>query len=118
MVAVCVTFFLLTVPLTLYYVLAFNLGEYVYQGPEMALIETFILILGLSNHAINFFLYVVTSEKFCTELANIMPGCLGLKKKRKADKYRTSSFKGQHPSQSQVSSSSAQSETMVSQIKA
>jgi hypothetical protein len=76
-VSVCVTFFFLTVPLTLYYVLAFNLGQFVYQGPEMALIETFILIIGLSNHAINFFLYVITSEKFRRELVRLLPCCPG-----------------------------------------
>ena len=82
-VAVCVTFFFLTVPLTLYYVLAFNLGQFVYTGPEMALVETFILIIGLSNHAINFFLYVITSNKFRRELGNLLPWCAKSKKKRK-----------------------------------
>ena len=93
-VAVCVTFFFLTVPLTLYYVLAFNLGQYVYQGPEMALIETFILIIGLSNHAINFFLYVITSEKFRRELRRLFPWCGKPGKGRKKATGEMSSVSG------------------------
>ena len=67
-VVICVMFFILTTPLTLFYVIVFALGEFISPGPRTAVGETFILIFGLSNHAINFFLYVWTSESFRSEL--------------------------------------------------
>jgi hypothetical protein len=68
---VCILFLFLTVPLTVYYIVLFGAGGHVYQGPEMSLVETIILILALINHAINFFLYVVSSPKFRKELRKL-----------------------------------------------
>ena len=73
-VTICVAFLLLTTPLALFYVILFLAGEFINPGPEMALGEVIILILGLSNHAVNFFLYILTSARFRTELRALF-GC-------------------------------------------
>ena len=67
-VLICILFLILTVPLTVFYIILFAAGGHVYQGPEMELVQTIILILALTNHAINFFLYVVSSPAFRKEL--------------------------------------------------
>ena len=64
----CVAFICLTVPLTLFYVIIYSSDQFVTQSPGMALARTLVLILGLTNHAINFFLYVLISANFRTEL--------------------------------------------------
>ena len=67
-VFICVLFIVLTIPVTIYYVILFAAGGHVYQGPEMQLAETIIILLALFNHTINFFLYVVSLQKFRKEL--------------------------------------------------
>jgi growth hormone secretagogue receptor len=67
-VVICLAYILLTTPLALFYVILFLAGEFINPGPELALGECLILILGLSNHAINLFLYVLTSSRFRSEM--------------------------------------------------
>ena len=67
-VVICVSYILLTVPLTLFYAILFSLSQFIQRQPAMELARTIILILGLSNHAINFFLYVITSAKIRHEI--------------------------------------------------
>ena len=73
-VTICVTFVCLTVPLTLFYVIIYSSDQFVTQSPSMALGRTLVLIIGLSNYAINFYLYVLTSDNFRRELRALF-GC-------------------------------------------
>lgn len=81
-VVICSAYILLTTPLALFYIILFAAGEFINPGPELALGEVLILIFGLLNHAINFFLYVVTSARFRIELAAML-GCKPGKPSRK-----------------------------------
>ncbi len=71
MVTICVTFVVTTMPITILYTVLLGTGEWIYQKPAMALVRTIILILGLANHSVNFFLYVMTSSKFREELRGL-----------------------------------------------
>ena len=73
-VIICILFIVLTTPLTAFYVIVYNAGLFVYMGPELQLYRGVIFILALSNHAINFLLYAVTSSKFREELRSMCGG--------------------------------------------
>ncbi len=66
-VVVCLVFLLLTVPVTAWYLIIFAAGQFIDQGPKTTFIEVIILIFALSNHVVNFFLYVLASESFRKE---------------------------------------------------
>ena len=68
---VCLTFLLLTVPVTTFYIVLFATGKYLTYTDITALVRAIILVFGLCNHAINFFLYVLTSADFRQELRNL-----------------------------------------------
>ncbi|ELU14421.1 hypothetical protein CAPTEDRAFT_207119 [Capitella teleta] len=74
-VVICVAFILLTLPLALFYIFQFAMGEFFDQRPTTALAETIVLILGLSNHAVNFFLYVMSSAGFRAEVRRVVCFC-------------------------------------------
>ncbi|ELT93604.1 hypothetical protein CAPTEDRAFT_211298 [Capitella teleta] len=76
-VLVCTAYILLTLPLALFYIIMFLAGEFLNPGPQLALGEVLILIFGLSNHAVNFFLIVLTSARFRRELSDMF--CCGSK---------------------------------------
>ncbi len=84
MVAICVTFVVTTVPLTIFFAVLVGAGQYLQRTPAMSLGRNIILILGLTNHSINFFLYVMTSSKFREELR----GLCGLKESGRSDDYQ------------------------------
>ncbi len=84
MVAICVTFVVNTIPLTIFFAVLVGAGQYVQRTPAMSLGRNIILILGLTNHSINFFLYVMTSSKFREELR----GLCGLKESGRSDDYQ------------------------------
>ena len=73
-IVICILFMVLTTPLTSFYVIVLNAGVFVYMGPELELYKGVILILALSNHAINFLLYAVTSSNFREELRTMCGG--------------------------------------------
>ena len=70
-IVICILFMVLTTPLTAVFIIVYNGGLYVYMGPEIELYNYIILLLALSNHAINFLLYSITSSNFRNELKNI-----------------------------------------------
>ena len=80
-VVICILFIVLTTPLTIFFVIVFDLGMFVYIGREFALYRAIIVLLALSNHAINFLLYAITSSNFRDELKSM---CTGKKGKRSA----------------------------------
>ena len=69
-IVICVLFIILTTPVTAFYIVIFRAGQFVYQQDKVPLYETIVQVLGLSNHAVNFLLYTVTSSKFRQELKN------------------------------------------------
>ena len=85
-ITICVLFLVLTVPLTIFYIILFTAGGHIYQGPVMVLVESLIIILALTNHAINFFLYVASSATFRKELMQLC----GRKKYRDTINSKTS----------------------------
>ncbi len=82
--AICAAFFLLTVPLTLYYVIAYASDQFVVMTSAMELAQTVILLLALCNHAISCFVYGLTCQNFRREIKNIV-SCKWCKKS--TDKY-------------------------------
>ena len=73
-VVICVMFFVLTTPLTIYFVLLFNAGDFVNPGPIHSVVESLLILLALANHAVNFLLYVWTSVSFRMELHAMLTG--------------------------------------------
>ena len=71
-VTICVSYICLTFPLTFFYVILFATNQFVSQSPAMSLGRTIVLLLALSNHAINFFLYVLTSANFRNEVKGML----------------------------------------------
>ncbi len=71
-VMICLVFLVLTVPISLWYIILFAAGEFIEQGPKTTFIEVIILIFGLLNHGINFFLYILSSESFRKEFVAMM----------------------------------------------
>ena len=67
-VAICVSYLLFTTPLSIFYTLSFTQGLFNYESPEFALADSLIGLIGISNYAVNFYLYAVTSETFRNEL--------------------------------------------------
>ena len=70
--AVSFAFLILTVPLSVYYIIQYSMGQFIEMTPEMALGEILMLLLGLLNHGINFWLYVFTSASFRKALVSLM----------------------------------------------
>ena len=68
----CTAFILLTVPVSLFYILAFTMGNYIYMTPGFALGQVIVAIIGTCNYAINFLLYVMTSHSFRLELQHLL----------------------------------------------
>ena len=73
-IVICILFMVLTTPLTAFYVIVYNAGVFAYMGPELELYKGVVPILALSNHAINFLLYAVTSSNFREELRSMCEG--------------------------------------------
>ena len=72
-IVICILFILLTTPMISFYVIVYDLGMFTYiaTGGLFSLIRAPLLILALSNHAINFVLYAVTSSNFRQEFKNL-----------------------------------------------
>ena len=71
-VAVCVTYMLFTTPLSIFYTVVFSQGLFNYESPEVALADSFIGLIGISNYAVNFYLYILTSATFRRELKKVL----------------------------------------------
>ncbi len=84
MVTICVTFVVTTVPVTIFYTVLLGAGRVVQKTPAMALGRTIIITLGLANHSVNFFLYVMTSSKFREELRALC----GVRTRGRTDGYQ------------------------------
>lgn len=67
-VTIVIAFLILSVPLTAFYIIVFATGEFLDPTPTTELVEAIVLALGLSNHSVNFFLYVMTSANFRLQL--------------------------------------------------
>ena len=67
-IPLAVMFFILTTPITIYFILLFNVGDFVNPGPVHSVVQAILILLALINHAINFLLYVMTSVYFRAEL--------------------------------------------------
>jgi hypothetical protein len=63
-ITVVVAFLVLSVPLTSFYIIVFATNEFINPAPITALVEGIVLLFGLSNHSVNFFLYIMTSASF------------------------------------------------------
>ena len=70
------SYIILTVPLSAYYTIQYADEQFIEQTPQMAMGEIIILLIGLSNHGINLYLYVIVSNNFREELLAM----LGLKR--------------------------------------
>ena len=81
-VLICFFYIILTLPITSFYVIVFGAGILNSMGPEFAVIKSTILMFGLLNNGINFFLYTVSSQRYRTELKAL----LGLKKDGHSEK--------------------------------
>ena len=81
-------YLVLTVPLSAYYTIQYADQQFINMTPQMAMGEMIILLIGLSNHSINFFLYVISSRSFRKVFVSM---CKAKKFcKRKKLKYRKS----------------------------
>ena len=83
---VSVAFLLLTAPMSAYYLFQFATGETIDQTPEMALGEATMLMLGLANHGINFWIYIISSAQYRKAFLNIWSIC------RKKNKGRETKY--------------------------
>ena len=97
-VVICILFVVLTTPLTAFYIIVLNAGMLVYMGSEVELYEAVILILALSNHAVNFLLYAVSSSKFREEFKHMRRG---MKLRRSRSKNEETSLTDVMPSTNQ-----------------
>ena len=70
----CVLFVVLIIPITILFALTSNVRMRVYLGSKIKLIRKIVVFFALSNHAINFLLYNVTSSNFREELKNLCGG--------------------------------------------
>ena len=69
-VSICVTYLLLTTPVSVYYTLTF--ANYTNKSPGFKLAGAITDTLGMVNYAINMFLYVITSRIFRRELKTML----------------------------------------------
>ena len=67
-IPLAVMFFLLTTPVTIYFILLFNAADFVNPRPVPSVAQVILTLLALINHAIDFLLYVMTSVYFRAEL--------------------------------------------------
>ena len=74
MLSICISFFILTFPVSVWYINLFAKQMFSGMPPSYVLGERIILILALLNHAINFFLYGLTSENFRNDALTLV-GC-------------------------------------------
>ena len=65
-------FLLLTAPVAFWYIIVFAAEEFTVQGPKAVFIETVIIMFGLCNYAVNFFLYILSSRSFRQEFMTMI----------------------------------------------
>ena len=66
------SFLLLTVPVSLFFMYQFYTSQTVEMSQVMFLLETCFLLLVLTNHSINFFLYVATIKSFRADCKRLL----------------------------------------------
>jgi growth hormone secretagogue receptor len=95
-ITICVLFICLTLPITLNYTILNELRHVVYVSPEMALVQTVGSVLGRLNFALNFFVYVMTSNKFRQEIKVLL--CRRKLKAKKSSRRKSGTDETKMPS--------------------
>ena len=83
--AICVSFLIFTVPITIFGIYATALGQFAVRSPGLTLLRAIAVLLAMVNHAANSYIYCIASRNFRLELRKTCICCnAAVFKERKA----------------------------------
>ena len=71
--AISFSFLIFTVPVSIYYIIQYSTEQHIDMTLIMALLEVIFLLLVLTNHSVNFGLYILTSKSFRQDFLALLP---------------------------------------------
>ena len=71
--AISFSFLIFTVPVSIYYIIQYSTEQHIDMTLIMALLEVIFLLLVLTNHSVNFGLYILTSKSFRQDFLTLLP---------------------------------------------